>query len=60
MSKVCSICQRGRMTGNKVSHSNRKARRVWSVNLQKVRIKGTQGQSYVCTNCMKSGRVERA
>jgi large subunit ribosomal protein L28 len=47
------------MTGNKVSHSNRKARRTWNVNLQKVRIKGVRGKSYVCTNCLKSGKVDR-
>jgi large subunit ribosomal protein L28 len=47
------------MTGNTVSHSNRKAGRVWNVNLQKVRVKGTTGRSYVCANCLKSGKVER-
>jgi large subunit ribosomal protein L28 len=48
------------MTGNKVSHSNRKARRVWNVNLQKVKLKGVNGKVYVCTKCMKSGKIERA
>ncbi|MDR1939258.1 MAG: 50S ribosomal protein L28 [Clostridiales bacterium] len=60
MSKVCSICQRGSMSGNKVSHSNRKSRRIWNVNLQKIHVKGIQGKTYVCTNCLKSGRIERA
>ncbi|MDR2090410.1 MAG: 50S ribosomal protein L28 [Clostridiales bacterium] len=59
MSRVCSICQRGRMTGNTVSHSNRKAGRVWNVNLQKVKLKGKTGKSYVCTNCLKSGKADR-
>ncbi|MDR1905730.1 MAG: 50S ribosomal protein L28 [Clostridiales bacterium] len=60
MSRICSICEKGQMSGNKVSHSNRKSRRIWNVNLQKVRVKGTNGRVYVCTNCLKSGRVERA
>ncbi|MDR2046422.1 MAG: 50S ribosomal protein L28 [Clostridiales bacterium] len=60
MSRLCSVCQRGQMTGNKVSHSNRKARRVWNVNLQKVKLKGVNGKVYVCTKCMKSGKIERA
>lgn len=28
MSRVCSVCGKGRMSGNAVSHSNRKTRRV--------------------------------
>lgn len=62
MSRVCSICQKGQMSGNKVSHSNRKARRAWKVNVQMVKVKSGNGYSkqYVCTNCLKSGKVERA
>ena len=38
MSKVCSICGKGRLSGNKVSHSNRKYRRAWGANVQKVEL----------------------
>lgn len=35
MSRVCSVCGKGRMSGNAVSHSNRKTRRSWAPNVQK-------------------------
>ena len=38
MSKVCAITGRGPMTGNNVSHSKRRTKRRWSVNLRKMRI----------------------
>jgi large subunit ribosomal protein L28 len=62
MSRVCSICERGKMSGHKVSHSNRKANRVWNVNLQKVTIlkNGVRKNVYVCTRCLRNGSVERA
>ena len=60
MSKVCAICEKSRMNGHKVSHSNRKSNKVWNANLQKIRVKGTNGKLYVCTGCLRSGKVERA
>ena len=38
MSRVCSVCNKGQLSGNKVSHSNRKYRRSWGVNVQKVKV----------------------
>ena len=38
MAKVCDVCKRGVMTGNNVSHSNRKTRRRFMPNLQEVAI----------------------
>ena len=35
MSKVCAICGKGKMSGNLVSHSNRKTPRTYSANLKK-------------------------
>ena len=62
MSRVCSICGKGRMSGNNVSHSNRKTRRTFNANVQKVKIVTENGVSneYVCTRCLKSDKVERA
>ena len=54
MSRVCSVCQRGQISGNQVSHSHRKTRRSWGVNVQKV------SSEYVCTRCLRSGKVNRA
>lgn len=61
MSRVCSICGKGKESGNKVSHSHRLSRRSWNANVQKVRIvkDGKVQNCYVCTKCLKSGKVER-
>lgn len=63
MSRVCSICQKGQMTGNNVSHSNRKSRRAWQVNVQKIKVvdnNNNVSSQYVCTRCLRSGKVEKA
>ena len=57
MSRVCSICGKGQMSGNTVSHSHRTARRSWGVNVQKVNItksNGKQVKEYVCTRCLRT------
>ena len=38
MSRVCSVCNKGQNSGNNVSHSNRKTRRTFKANVQKVKI----------------------
>ena len=63
MSKVCSVCGKGKLSGNTVSHSNRKAPKSYEANLQKINVKqadGTVKKEYVCARCLKSGKVERA
>ncbi len=62
MSRVCSVCGKGKMSGNRVSHSNRKAPRHWSANVQKVSVvdeKGTVSSRYVCTRCLRSQKVQK-
>lgn len=62
MSKVCSVCNKGQASGNNVSHSNRKTRRTFKANVQKVKIvkDGKVESAYVCARCLKSDKVERA
>jgi large subunit ribosomal protein L28 len=62
MSRRCFVCKKGSISGNRVSHSNRKTKRIWLPNLQKIRIiyKGTELREYVCTKCMKAGKVKKA
>lgn len=63
MSKECAICSKGQLSGNKVSHSNRKYKRAWGANVQKVKVvkeNGAVESMYVCTRCLRSGFVERA
>ncbi len=49
------------MSGNKVSHSNRRTRRVSKPNLQKVKavVDGTHKRVRVCTRCLRSGKIEK-
>jgi len=62
MAKVCDICGKGPATGNNVSHAHNKTRRRWLPNLQKVRalINGVAKRVKVCTNCIRSGKVQKA
>lgn len=61
MANFCDICNKGKMSGNTVSHSNRKARKSWSPNVQRVRavVDGAPKRLYVCTRCLRSGKVSR-
>ena len=58
----CAVCNKGVTFGSQVSHSHRKTNRAWKPNLRKVRIikDGTPCRAYVCTRCLRSGKVERA
>ena len=58
----CAICGKGVHFGKNVSHSHRRSNHIWKPNIKSVRVKvegGTQ-RMYVCTSCLKSGKVERA
>lgn len=56
MSRVCSICGKGKMGGHQVSHSNIKTNRQWNANVQKVAVNvdGKETRAYVCTKCLKT------
>ncbi|MFV0364006.1 MAG: 50S ribosomal protein L28 [Suipraeoptans sp.] len=59
----CAICEKGAHFGNSVSHSHRKTPKMWKSNVKSVRVKTAATATkkmYVCTSCLKSGRVERA
>ncbi|MDO4619564.1 MAG: 50S ribosomal protein L28 [Lachnospiraceae bacterium] len=59
---VCSVCGKGAHFGNNVSHSHRRSNRMWKSNIKRVKVKvnGVPKHTYVCAQCLKSGRVERA
>ena len=61
MSKQCTICGRKPMTGHNISHAHNVTNRRWLPNLQKLRIEinGKPRRAYVCTNCIKSGKVKK-
>ena len=61
MSKICSICGKGRQVGYSISHAHNKTKKVWNPNIQKVRTvkNGSVKRIYVCTRCIRSGRVDK-
>ena len=61
MANTCDICSKGRLVGNKVSHSNVKTKRVQRPNLQRVHalVDGSPRRIRVCTRCLRSGRVTK-
>jgi large subunit ribosomal protein L28 len=62
VSRVCVICSKHPGSGNNRSHSMAATKRRFDVNLQKIRIlvDGAPVRAYVCTRCLKSGRVQKA
>jgi large subunit ribosomal protein L28 len=62
MSKVCAICGKKPGFGNHRSHSMVATKRRFNPNLQKVRVLlgGVKQRAYVCTRCLKAGKVQKA
>jgi large subunit ribosomal protein L28 len=62
MAKVCAICGKKPGFGNSRSHSMVATKRRFEPNLQRVRvlIGGSPTRAYVCTRCLKAGKVEKA
>ncbi len=62
MAHICEVCGKGEQSGNNVSHSHLKTRRIWAPNIQRVRavVEGETKRINVCTRCLRSGKVQRA
>ena len=58
----CAICDKGAHFGIAVSHSHRRNNKMWKANVKsvKVNVNGNAKKMYVCTSCLRSGKVERA
>ena len=58
----CEFCGKDVSFGAAVSHSHRRSNRSWKPNLKRVKavVNGTPKRVYVCTRCLRSGKVERA
>lgn len=58
----CTVCGKTRAVGNNVSHANNKTKRVMMPNIQRVRIvkDGGTKKAYVCTRCIRSGKIVKA
>jgi len=62
MSKVCVSCGKKPGFGNHRSHSMVATKRRFDPNLQRVRVflHGKATRAYVCTRCLKAGKVKKA
>lgn len=62
MANTCDICNKGRLVGNKVSHSNIKSKKVQRPNIQRIRAvkDGKLQRIRICTRCLRTGKVEKA
>jgi len=59
---TCEICGKGKLSGNKVSHSNNKTKKVSKPNIQSIKAMGPHGshvRMHVCTRCIRSGKVKK-
>ncbi|MBN1154318.1 50S ribosomal protein L28 [candidate division KSB1 bacterium] len=61
MSRKCSICGKGPMVGNNVSHAHNLTKKRFLPNLKKVKVEfeGKILKTYVCTRCLKSDKVTK-
>ena len=61
MAKVCDICGKKPIFGNRVSHANNKTPRRWVPNLRPVRalVNGVPKRLEVCASCIKAGKVTK-
>lgn len=64
MARVCHVCGKKPMAGNRISKSRNHSKRRWLPNLQRVRIEVRFGENRVghkrvrvCTKCIRSGKI---
>ena len=62
MARICHSCGKRPAFGQSRSHSMVATKRRFDANLQKVRIldSGAPRRVYVCTRCLKAGKVTKA
>jgi large subunit ribosomal protein L28 len=62
MAAKCEVCGKGPSWGMNVSHSHRRTKRRWNPNIQRVKalVGSTPKRMYVCTGCIKSGKIVKA
>ncbi|HRX15707.1 MAG: 50S ribosomal protein L28 [Spirochaetes bacterium] len=58
----CEICGKSVQFGCNVSHSHKRTNKMWKPNIKKVRVlqAGSKVRKYVCTQCIRSGKVTKA
>lgn len=58
----CEFCDKGVSFSIQVSHSHRRTNRTVKPNVKRVKaiVNGAPTHAYVCTRCLRSGKVTRA
>ena len=59
----CTICGKGVVFGQNVSHSHRKTNRSWKPNIRKIKVvteNGTPATVSVCARCLRTIRKNSA
>jgi len=62
----CAVCDKAAHFGKVVSHSRSqvsgRSNKMWKSNIKSVKVKVNGGakKMYVCTACLRAGKVERA
>ncbi|MDO8689172.1 MAG: 50S ribosomal protein L28 [Dehalococcoidia bacterium] len=53
---TCDVCGKGPHSGNNVSHSHRKTKRVWQPNIKNTTLmmNGVWRSAKVCTRCLRT------
>jgi large subunit ribosomal protein L28 len=61
MAKQCEICKKKTVTGRSISHAHNVTSRTWQPNLQRVRavVDGSTKRIWVCTRCLRSGKIQK-
>jgi large subunit ribosomal protein L28 len=61
MAAVCEICDKRTRFSHQVSFSHKRSKRSWRPNVQKVRVwdGGSARRAFVCTACIKAGKVTK-
>lgn len=61
MSRICSVCGKKPQIGHQVSHAHKASKRRFYPNVHKtkVAIDGAVQSIYVCTRCLRSGKVNK-
>jgi len=62
LAKHCEVCGKVGAVGSNISHAHNVTKRRWEPNLQRVKAKvgPTVRHIWVCTRCLRSGKVEKA
>jgi large subunit ribosomal protein L28 len=62
MAKMCEVCGKAPVFGNRISHAHNVSSRRWMPNLQSVRVMvgSAVKRMQVCTRCIRSGSIRKA